>query len=416
MLYLEDYLELIEHLPKELSERLTRIRTNDLEVGKVDTKVKQFFADAKKLDPEQRQCEYEHVLKCFERTTKYADEKVQLADQTHEIMQKLVEKLDGELEKFKLELEADHAGITEQIERRSLEMEADTRLDDTIQGHLNYPNQHPRHLIGFRDRRRSEHKYQPPHHRHHPYKPNNLHHLSNGYPVRAKLSHNQQQLYDKNTSQHHLNKKQMPHHYYQKYQPGSRFVNGHQHDNSSKTSSPIPFGATSATSAPGSMADDFMPNGSASDLNASAGHYGSNLASFGNDSGFKSAHKNHNNNLPYINQHHSALSAALSSATIPSPQSISNMDSSTIQQHSNHKISTNNNREKGDDLINPSSPLVGQNPLAAAASQAITATQQVRLCSLKSWTFIKSLTCRYELDLIIYLLSHPLTPPPLHTT
>lgn len=116
MLYLEDYLELIEHLPQELRDRFTLIRENDLHVNNsslhIDTKVKQFFAQAEELSPEQRQCEYEDILKDFEKTLGYADDKVQLADQTHDIMVKLIQKLDGEIDKFKLELEADHAGIS----------------------------------------------------------------------------------------------------------------------------------------------------------------------------------------------------------------------------------------------------------------------------------------------------------------
>jgi hypothetical protein len=116
MLWLEDYLELIEHLPQQLRDRFTLIRENDLQVNnsslRIDTKVKQFFAEAETLNPEQRQCEYENILKDFEKTLEYADDKVQLADQTHDIMVKLIQKLDGEIDKFKLELEADHAGIS----------------------------------------------------------------------------------------------------------------------------------------------------------------------------------------------------------------------------------------------------------------------------------------------------------------
>jgi succinate dehydrogenase flavin-adding protein (antitoxin of CptAB toxin-antitoxin module) len=116
MLYLEDYLELIDHLPQELRDRFTLIRENDLQVNNsslnIDTKVKQFFAEAEKLSPEQRQCEYESILKDYERTLEYANNKVELADQTHDTMVKLIQKLDSEIDKFKLELEADHGGIS----------------------------------------------------------------------------------------------------------------------------------------------------------------------------------------------------------------------------------------------------------------------------------------------------------------
>lgn len=138
MLYLEDYLELIEHLPQELRDRLTYIRESDLKVNNsslhLEAKVAQSFASASKLSPEQRQSEYEEILKEYQKTMKYADDKVQIATQTHEIVIKLIQRLDTELEKFKLELEADHAGITEELERRSLEL--DNEKSYNFQDHI----------------------------------------------------------------------------------------------------------------------------------------------------------------------------------------------------------------------------------------------------------------------------------------
>lgn len=297
MLYLEDYLELIEHLPQELRDRLTLIRENDLKVNNsnqhIDTKVKQFFAEAKKLSPEQRQCNFESILEDYGRTVKDADEKLQLADQTSEIMVKLIQKLDGELEKFKLELEADHAGITEQLERRSLELDSAARLDNHINGSLNLSS----------------------------------------------------------SSRHYNN----------------RLVNGRcQPSNSSSrqnstATSPAPYGYVPAGGPPSIIGDHHMPNGVEAN---GGGHYNTNLTSFGHSTGFKTSYKN--NHLPY-NQHHSALSAALSSAVTPT----------TVH---NNKISQNGTTLKGSEFADGTNntSLVRQNPLAAAASQAIVATQQVR--------------------------------------
>ncbi|MEQ2192617.1 hypothetical protein XENOCAPTIV_014482, partial [Xenoophorus captivus] len=47
-----------------------------------------------------------------------ADEKVQLANQIYDLVDRHLRKLDQELAKFKMELEADNAGITEILERR----------------------------------------------------------------------------------------------------------------------------------------------------------------------------------------------------------------------------------------------------------------------------------------------------------
>lgn len=47
-----------------------------------------------------------------------ADEKVHQANQMYELVEKYLRKLDQELNKFKMELEADNAGITETLEKR----------------------------------------------------------------------------------------------------------------------------------------------------------------------------------------------------------------------------------------------------------------------------------------------------------
>lgn len=52
-----------------------------------------------------------------------ADEKVHLANQVYELVDKYLRRLDTELHKFKCELEADNKGITEVLEKRSLELD-----------------------------------------------------------------------------------------------------------------------------------------------------------------------------------------------------------------------------------------------------------------------------------------------------
>lgn len=52
-----------------------------------------------------------------------ADEKIQLANQMYDLVDRYMRRLDSELFKFKCELEADHNGITEILEKRSLELE-----------------------------------------------------------------------------------------------------------------------------------------------------------------------------------------------------------------------------------------------------------------------------------------------------
>ena len=48
---------------------------------------------------------------------------ISIANHMYEIVEKYLKRLDGELFKFKLELEADNKGITEQLEKRSLQLD-----------------------------------------------------------------------------------------------------------------------------------------------------------------------------------------------------------------------------------------------------------------------------------------------------
>lgn len=128
MLYLEDYLEMIEQLPMDLRDRFTEMREMDLQVqnamDQLEQRVNEFFTNAKKNKPEWREEQMEIIKKDYYKALEDADEKVQLANQIYDLVDRHLRKLDQELAKFKMELEADNAGITEILERRSLEMDS----------------------------------------------------------------------------------------------------------------------------------------------------------------------------------------------------------------------------------------------------------------------------------------------------
>ncbi|XP_024143206.1 inhibitor of growth protein 3 [Oryzias melastigma] len=125
MLYLEDYLEMIEQLPMDLRDRFTEMREMDLQVqNQLEQRVIDFFVNAKKNKPEWREEQMEVIKKDYYKALEDADEKVQLANQIYDLVDRHLRKLDQELAKFKMELEADNAGITEILERRSLEMDS----------------------------------------------------------------------------------------------------------------------------------------------------------------------------------------------------------------------------------------------------------------------------------------------------
>lgn len=69
------------------------------------------------MKPEQRDAEYERIRSEYMKTLEDAEEKVKLANEIYELVEKYLKRLDQELQKFKIELEADNAGITEILER-----------------------------------------------------------------------------------------------------------------------------------------------------------------------------------------------------------------------------------------------------------------------------------------------------------
>lgn len=375
MLYLEDYLELIEHLPQELRDRFTDIRERDLQVlnsnEQLKEKVKLFFAEAKELTKEQQQCNYQKLLDEYQETMKYADNKVQIASQMHDIMIKLIQRLDTELEKFKLELEADHAGITEELERRSFELDAESRFEEPINRHLNNGLSQLNHSsstssvskLASKDGRRSiEHKQHQ--RRHHPY--HNNHAPTNGYHARAKLS-NHEHNYIPTKHPQNLNQYQ---------RQGSKSFNPYiRHMQTSPSQSDSVFSPGGASISLNGEMNGFDP--------IEYGIHNLSSSSSSNNPGFRNSTNGNKNNLQkqYANSQsshhqHSALSAALASNTsqLNSVSALAMTNATSV-----HNRISNNNIKDNHDLIDSS--LINHNPLVAAASQAIAVTQQVRLDS-----------------------------------
>ncbi|GIY89873.1 inhibitor of growth protein 3 [Caerostris extrusa] len=127
MLYLEDYLEMIEHLPQELRDRFTEIREMDLQVhnamDSLEERVNILFANAKKMKLADRDLEFEKIRQDYYKVLEDSDEKVHISTQTLELVERYLRRLDQETSKFKMELEADNAGITEILEKRSRELD-----------------------------------------------------------------------------------------------------------------------------------------------------------------------------------------------------------------------------------------------------------------------------------------------------
>lgn len=89
----------------------------------LDDEVKQFFSSAKRMKQEARESEFNRIKTKYTSVLEDAEEKVNLASHMHELVDRYLRRLDQELDKFKNELEADNAGITEVLERRSHELD-----------------------------------------------------------------------------------------------------------------------------------------------------------------------------------------------------------------------------------------------------------------------------------------------------
>uniref|UniRef100_A0A914VZX4 Inhibitor of growth protein N-terminal histone-binding domain-containing protein n=1 Tax=Plectus sambesii TaxID=2011161 RepID=A0A914VZX4_9BILA len=122
MLYLEDFLEMIEQLPSELRDRSTEMRMLDLQVQRgIDQNNKviaDFFQQAPSLSQEQRDQWYMKIKEDFQKIRDQAEEKVSIADAMYSLVEKYHNRLTREVMHFKYELEADSPGITETIERK----------------------------------------------------------------------------------------------------------------------------------------------------------------------------------------------------------------------------------------------------------------------------------------------------------
>lgn len=120
---------MIEHLPQELRDRFTEMRELDLTVqnsmDSLEKKTRTFFQQCKRgeLQNESADSDFQNLRKEYYKVLEDADEKVNIATQIHDLVERYLRRLDSELFKFKCELEADNNGITEILEKRSLEMD-----------------------------------------------------------------------------------------------------------------------------------------------------------------------------------------------------------------------------------------------------------------------------------------------------
>ncbi len=92
-------------------------------VDTLEQKQQRFFSNCRRMKPGEREEEFASIRREYERAVEESGEKVQSAEECYNLVDRYLRKLDHELHNFKLELEADNRGITEVLEKRSLEMD-----------------------------------------------------------------------------------------------------------------------------------------------------------------------------------------------------------------------------------------------------------------------------------------------------
>eukprot|EP00039_Didymoeca_costata_P015745 m.272660 g.272660 ORF g.272660 m.272660 type:complete len:245 (-) comp16275_c7_seq1:5335-6069(-) len=127
MLYLDDFCESIETLPQDMKHDMSHLRSLDLRVQNAwDHFQKEFqklCSQAPKIPQDALNKDFNKLQKELNKAFEGADEKVQLAGQNHDIIERQLRRLDNEIEKFKSELETRTPGITSSLEQQSLALD-----------------------------------------------------------------------------------------------------------------------------------------------------------------------------------------------------------------------------------------------------------------------------------------------------
>ena len=106
--YLEHYLDSLGNLPGEVKRNFTLMydldeKNKDI-LQKVDAASDDYLRKVCELNPDKRRQEMEKIQKMFKEAKTYGDEKVKIAIQTYEMVDKHIRRLDGDLAKFEAEM------------------------------------------------------------------------------------------------------------------------------------------------------------------------------------------------------------------------------------------------------------------------------------------------------------------------
>ncbi|XP_036371703.1 inhibitor of growth protein 4-like isoform X2 [Megalops cyprinoides] len=107
-MYLEHYLDSIENLPFELQRNFQLMRdldqrTEDLK-GQIDSLAREYTGNARTLSSDQKMSLLRQIQQSYGKCKEFGDDKVQLAMQTYEMVDKHIRRLDTDLARFEADL------------------------------------------------------------------------------------------------------------------------------------------------------------------------------------------------------------------------------------------------------------------------------------------------------------------------
>lgn len=99
----------LEHLPVELQRNFTLMRDLDTRaqglMRTIDSLADQYLRNVMTMSQEKRKEQMESIQSQFNKAKEYGDDKVQLAIQTYELVDKHIRRLDSDLARFEAEIQ-----------------------------------------------------------------------------------------------------------------------------------------------------------------------------------------------------------------------------------------------------------------------------------------------------------------------
>lgn len=136
MMYLDDFVESIETLPQDMKHYFSHMRSLDLRASNTyDVQQKRFRVlckNAPAMSASEIKKEYMAIKKELGTAFENAEEKVQLAGQTHDMVERQIKRIDAEIKKFQTDLEGSRPGVTEKLIRESLASDPTVNHEEVV--------------------------------------------------------------------------------------------------------------------------------------------------------------------------------------------------------------------------------------------------------------------------------------------